>query len=131
MLLLFIATLEVFLSTLLDVKTHKIPNKWISSLLILNFVISLLQEPTFRVFIRVLSSTLLALAFYRIGFGGGDCKLIIAISPLLSTQDLCSMLIFAFFLAFARGKGYFHSYYLFLSLIIIFIRKSVEGLDII
>lgn len=131
MLLLFIATLEVFLSTLLDVKIHRIPNKWILSLLILNSFISLLKEPAFHVFMRILTSTLLSLVFYRIGFGGGDCKLITAISPLLSTQDLCSMLIFAFFLALARGKGYFHSYYLFFSLIIIFIKKAVGGLDII
>ncbi|HDD69481.1 MAG TPA: prepilin peptidase [Candidatus Korarchaeota archaeon] len=127
--LLLIATLEAFLSMLLDLKTHRIPNKWILSLLALNSLISSLQGPAFRVFIRILSSTSLSLALYRVGFGGGDCKLIIAISPLLSTQDLCSMLILSFLLALARGRGYFHSLYLFFSLMIIFIKKSVGGLN--
>jgi len=128
MLLMVIAMLETSLSSLIDAKTGKIPNKWNMFLLFLNFVVSLLENSCILVFMRIIASMPLALSFYGIGFGGGDCKLIIAISPLLSSFDLGIILLVACIIGLSRGKGYFSSCYFAFSFGIVLFQKLIRSL---
>lgn len=131
MLLMVLAMLEASLSSIIDVKTGKIPNKWNLFLFSLNSVVALLEAPCPLIIVRVVASIPLALSFYGLGFGGGDCKLIIAISPLLSPFDLGMVLLVACIIGLSRGKGNFHSCYFALSFAIALFPKLIKNLGII
>jgi len=120
--------LEASLSSFIDIKTGKIPNKWNLSLFLLNSAISSLESQYFTIIVRILAVVPLALVFYKIGFGGGDCKLIIAISPLLSPFDLGIILFISCILALTRGKGQFHSYYFIFSFYIVLFPRLIKKL---
>lgn len=125
-LFLAIVLLEVSLSSYFDVRTGKIPNKLNLFLFSINSSISLWENSYPQVFLRILAVIPLSLVFYKIGFGGGDCKLVIAISPLLSPLDIGKILFLACIIALTRGKGYFHSYYLTLSSFILFLSNLIK-----
>jgi Flp pilus assembly protein protease CpaA len=125
-----IVLLEVSLSSYFDFKAGKIPNKLNILLFSINSAISLWKNPYSQVFIRILAVIPLSLVFYKIGFGGGDCKLIIAISPLLSPLDISKILVLACIIALTKGGGYFHSYYLALSSYIFFLSDLIKNLKI-
>ncbi len=131
MLLMALAMLEASLSSLIDVKTGKIPNKWNLLLFSLNSVVTLLETPYSSVIVRTVASIPLALSFYGLGFGGGDCKLIVAISPLIDPFDLGIVLFIACIIGLSRGRGNFHSFYLALSFAIVLFPNLIRILEII
>ncbi|HDM92259.1 MAG TPA: hypothetical protein ENG69_02555 [Candidatus Korarchaeota archaeon] len=103
---------EAWLAAAVDARTGKVPNCLNAALLAINMVVSLLSGARVGSVLLVTSlSALPALLIHRLGVGGGDLKLIIALTPIMGLSPWVGLAV-ACLLQAARRSRHFGSVYL-------------------
>jgi len=103
----FVVLVELFIAVYYDLTTAKFPNKFFIAFIILNIILILLFGGLSAISVGILTlsvAILLMLPIYMIKMlGGGDIKLILAVSPMLLLPELIGFLVMSFVWAAVFG----------------------------
>ena len=117
---LLLGAIEAWIAVLFDLKFRKVPNKLNLLYMTANGTYAVLKCPRIGAILGTALATIFVLCgvlvLYGIGFGGGDVKLMLSLSPLIGPFYLGISLMGASLIALSRKPIVFRGSYLALSL---------------